>query len=364
MKFLSLIAVLLFALTAQTAFALNCGSFDGKFCSGEAFQFGGGFSPTVGYGGFGGDNNTASKVPVVFIHGNADSALGWDSPTFQVPGYSKAPHSVYDHFKAAGYNDSELFGVTWLHSSEQGSDGAPDNYHQSSKYYIIAKFIKEVKAYTGASKVDIVSHSMGVSQTLAALEYYGTHGDIRRFVNIAGGLRGLHSCYYTGYANPYAKTCGSQNAYDKYVFGFFKEGWYGGVYVNNDWTGTGTRRSMRNMPGVHSGIRFYTISAGWHDQIHCSTTTGWDYCGYGPDFNSDSNVIAQVDVGTGSYATQYDWDWADGMLTVKDGGDIDGVGHFHSRSNTGAIIHRMLSTTCSSSCADNYSGAYGPAYNY
>jgi hypothetical protein len=41
------------------------------------------------------------------------------------------------------------------------------------------------------------------------------------------------------------------------------------------------------------------------------------------------------------------------------GGDTNGVGHFHARSNTGQIIVNMLTTTCSGTgCASGY--ADGP----
>ncbi len=45
-----------------------------------------------------------------------------------------------------------------------------------------------------AGKVDLVTHSMGVSMSMAALDYYSDWGNVRRFVNIAGGLHGLDSC--------------------------------------------------------------------------------------------------------------------------------------------------------------------------
>ena len=347
---------------ANSAQALSCGSNDGTECHGTATQYAGGFNPGTGYGGFGGGNCSASHTPVVFVHGNGDRAISWDMPPANVPGYSTAPRSVYDEFKAHGYNNCELFGVTWLSSSEQSKSAAAYNYHQPSKYQILKKFIDAVKAYTGKSKVDIVSHSMGVSLALATLKYYGIQSSVRRFVGISGGLRGLNSCYYTGYANPYAPTCGSQNYYNSYIFGFFPEGWYGWSYVSNDWTGTGTSKSMRQQPAYSSGTRYYTIRAGQHDEVLCATTTYWSSCGDSAKFNSYSNVKAQLNVGAGSYAPQYDWDWSDGSPTNLGGGDTDGVGHFKAKNNTGTIIYKMLSTTCTNTgCANSYS--YGPVSN-
>lgn len=68
---------------------------------GASHQFAGGFSPSnAPDGGFGGGSCTASRVPVVFVHGNGDKARNWDYPS------STGVASVYDTFKAAGYNDA------------------------------------------------------------------------------------------------------------------------------------------------------------------------------------------------------------------------------------------------------------------
>jgi len=346
-----------------TAQALDCGANNGWTCQGTQTQYAGGFNPGVGYGGFGGGSCTATKTPVIFVHGNGDNAISWDMPPSAVSGYSAPPRSVYDELKARGYNDCELFGITYLSSSEQGS--AQYNYHSSSKYSILKTFIDKVKAYTGKTQVDIVTHSMGVSMSLATLQYYGNWSSVRKFVNIGGGIRGLYSCYYTGYANAYASTCGSQNIYNSNTFGFFPEGWYYGVWVTNNWTGTGTSKSMRQMPQNQAGVQFYTLSAGFKDQVACSTASFWAGCDQAAKFSSTTtNVKAQINVGAGSNATQVNWDWANGSPYNMGGGDTSGgVGHFKSKTNTGAIIQRMLLTTCTGvDCAAEYS--YGPKTTY
>ena len=170
-----------------------------------------------------------------------------------------------------------------------------------------------MKQYTGKSKVDIVTHSLGVSMTLAALTYGNKWGSVERFVSISGGMRGLNSCYYTGYANPYAPSCGSENIYNKYIFGFFPEGWYGWIYVPNRWTGNSSTWGMRNAPRNHSGVRFYSITAMYHDEIACATAVYYSNCAATTLFNSSSNVKAQLNVGAGSTAASVDWDWSDGL---------------------------------------------------
>jgi len=130
---------------------------------GGANQLAGGFQPSnAPWGGFGGGSCTASKTPVVFLHGNGDEAKNWDLPT------STGAASVYDAFKAAGYNDCELFGLNWLSPSERGLP--QHNYHQPAKADLIADFLWDVKAYTGASQVDVVAHSLGVTMALFAID--------------------------------------------------------------------------------------------------------------------------------------------------------------------------------------------------
>lgn len=342
---------------SQNAHALTCTSADDKMCnSATSNQYAGGFNPTVGYGGFGGAAScTPTKTPVVFIHGNGDWAMSLAANTFQVPGYTKAPNSVYQELKNAGYKDCEIFGVTYLSSSDRG---APQlNYHTESYYSTINSFINQVKTYTGKSQVDIISHSMGVSMSIAALQYYNNWSSIRRFVNIAGGLHGLDSCIYTGYANMYATTCGSQNWYDGWVFGFFPDSWSPGI---NPWTSqNGAWYALPATPSQATATSFYTIYAGSKDQIMCSTFSDYANCLNSPKFGTYTNVKAQLNVGAGSDSTQVNWDYTTGWPFNVNGGDTNGVGHFHSKNNTGKIIVNMLTTTCTGTgCASGYT--YGP----
>jgi pimeloyl-ACP methyl ester carboxylesterase len=342
---------------APDAAALTCGAFDGRVCSGTAFQYAGGFSPNAGeYGGFGGAATcTVTRTPVVFVHGNGDNATSFDAPTFQVPGYTKPPSSIYQQLKAAGYKDCELFGVTYLSASQRA---APQTvYETESKYAIVENFIKAVLRYTGQAKVDIVSHSLGVSTAMAALSYYGDWGSVRRFVNIAGGLHGLDSCIWVGYANAYAPTCGSQNIYDGWIFGMYPNAWVPGV---NPWTGTSAWNALPNAADSNTSVSFYTIYAGIHDELMCVTTSDYANCGNSPLLkNTYGNVKAQLNIGAGANASQLDWNWADGAPWSVAGGDSNGVGHFHTRSNSGKIIANMLTTTCTGTgCASGYT--YGP----
>jgi pimeloyl-ACP methyl ester carboxylesterase len=347
---------------AGQAAALQCSSDNGYTCTTTTAQYAGGFAPDVGYGGFGGGDCTASRTPVVFLHGNGDLAASFDMPPGAVDGYATPPRSVYQELKTAGYNDCELFGVTYLSDVER--QYPQYNYHEPYTYDIVKTFIDRVKTYTGKSQVDVVAHSLGSSMALAAIRYYGYQASIRRFVNVGGGLRGLQTCLYTGYQSPYAQTCNAEAyvwPYDYYTFGLYPSS---GVpyYGYNRWTGSGSG-SLRTLPASWAGIRFYTITAGLHDQVHCFTTNAGS-CASGALFNTRSNVIAQVGVGFGDSAYAFDWDWADGSPYNAGGGDTSGgVGHFRSLANTGVIVRNMLTTTCTTGCASGYAGTYGPASN-
>lgn len=242
---------------------LDCGRFEFPSCSATDVQFDPSFPDAGDFsGGFGGGSCQRRHTPVIFVHGNADHAVSWDSDIVGTVAGRPAPsRSVYDELLSRGYQPCELFGVTFLEATEQRMPQL--NYHSPAKYRMILDFVADVQRTTGAAQVDIVSHSLGVSMAMAALTWSDEKGhqdagwsDVRRFVNIAGGVRGLSSCLAVGFANPLATTCGSQNLLDPYVFGFFPSA--------NGWTALSGRHSLAAMPARHPGVAFYTLSAGEH----------------------------------------------------------------------------------------------------
>ena len=309
-------------------------------------QFSGGFSPgNAPYGGFGGGSCTAQRTPVIFIHGNGDESKNWDFPS------STGVPSVYDALKADGYNDCELFGLTWLSPSAQGTPQL--NAHQSSQGDRVADFIWDVLAYTGSSQVDIVGHSMGVTVSLEAIDANGLWSSVRRFVAISGGMRGLSSCLAVGNANPLAATCGSQNVWISDYFGFYPHSWW-------TWNPRMGNGGFRDVPSGKS-TRFYSLRADIHDQVLCGTTSSISGCGNSALFDSRSNVISQLDIGHGSTATGLDFDFSDWTIFNIAGGDANGVGHFRSRNNAGQLLINMLRSSCSGTgCCSGYSAPCGP----
>ena len=280
--------------------------------NGPASQFAGGFSPTnAPFGGFGGGTCVATHTPVIFVHGNTVNASYIARPS------STGVPTVYDTLKAAGYNDCELFGVTYLSTDEQADE--PGNFHTALKAGYIRDFINDVKAYTGKSKVDILAHSMGVTVALHGITFGNLWGSIDTFVNVAGGLRGLSTCLEVGFANPAFPTCGSQNLFDSNTFGFWPDGDAG---ASNPRTGTSASVGFRNEPARRAGVRFFTISGGDADTI-----VGGVQC----QFNPNAALKAQLNV------------------------DID---HLDTFSNTGAIMNTMLNSSCTgTACCAGYSAS-------
>jgi triacylglycerol lipase len=165
------------------------------------------------YGGKTGAADTVVNQPVIFIHGNSDMALG---ETFGQTGWTDS----IEYFTANGYKSSEMYATTWGPADVFASS---QQYHSKAHVMKVRKFIEAVLAYTGAAKVDVIAHSMGVTLARKAIKG-GTANDslgggsysvgsfltakIDTFVSIAGANRGLTSCYQSGPTTP---TCGSTN---------------------------------------------------------------------------------------------------------------------------------------------------------
>jgi pimeloyl-ACP methyl ester carboxylesterase len=332
-------------LSTSGALALECGGFEFPQCDGPDQQFAGGFKPDLPLGGFGGGECQATRTPVVFVHGNADRAISWDSPA------SDGGPSVYATLRAGGYNDCELFGVTYLSPEER--DHPAKNDHNPEKYQVLTSFLEAVTSHAGQPQVDVVAHSLGSSLAIAALDRSDSWGRVRRFINIAGGLRGLGSCLSAGPANPLSPTCAAGQP-ARGTFGFYPDVPLG----MNPWTGDWGMRSLRLAPQHHASVLFYTLTAGVQDQVHCGSMQASDACAKGPLFSPAPNVRAQLNVGAGTRASAKDFDWEDKSVRNHNGGDQDGVGHYKARNNSGAIVLNMLATDCSGlNCAKGYRGS-------
>ncbi|ATB32557.1 lipase family protein [Melittangium boletus] len=161
------------------------GHFD--FAKGDVPSFGGRAQP----------GEKLAREPVIFIHGNADSAAGWEKSI--------------EHFATQGYQPSEMYAMTW---GPQNPLLASQQHHSRKYEEEVRGFIQAVKEYTGAEKVDVIGHSMGVTLARKAIQggdgfdpYPGgghydlgapLTGSVDTFVGIAGANQGLASCAFTG----------------------------------------------------------------------------------------------------------------------------------------------------------------------
>ncbi|HZH79307.1 MAG TPA: lipase [Archangium sp.] len=199
------------------------------------------------YGGKASSTDTVVNQPVIFIHGNSDKAIG--TGTLGQSGWTAS----VDFFLSKGYKTSELYATTW---GPADASLSAYQYHSKTNVMKVRKFIEAVKAYTGASKVDIIAHSMGVTLARKAVlggyatdsleggQYYvgpSLTTSVDTFVGIAGANLGLTSCYQTGPGTP---TCGSTNGlYPGYWNGVSVSG--RSAYLNNLLSSSGYEGAFR-----------------------------------------------------------------------------------------------------------------------
>ncbi|MGW2516361.1 esterase/lipase family protein [Streptomyces sp. NPDC001617] len=105
--------------------------------------------------------HAATHNPVVFVHGLSSDASSWDD--------------WISDFEADGYTSSELY--AWSY------DWSQSNATTASQ---LAAEIKSVLAKTGASKVDLVVHSMGALSSRYYLKNLGGTSYVDDFVSVAG----------------------------------------------------------------------------------------------------------------------------------------------------------------------------------
>jgi len=103
--------------------------------------------------------------PVVFVHGWSANETMWDTAVAQ--------------FKAAGYTAGDI-DVLYYDSGLTASAAAEK----------LATEVDFLKAFTGKSKVDIVSHSLGSMVTKHCIELGGCAGKVGHWMSLAGADNG------------------------------------------------------------------------------------------------------------------------------------------------------------------------------
>lgn len=141
-------------------------------------------------GGFGGESKGKALAynPVIFFHG-----MGYDSSFWEATDAGSSTMNVRSFFKRNGYANQEVWAVSYngarcLNTLTCGTGNdinVPDAY----------SFIQAVRAYTGAARVDIVAHSLGVTVVRKTVRVHPDLLDeIEDMVLIAGANHGSTSC--------------------------------------------------------------------------------------------------------------------------------------------------------------------------
>jgi triacylglycerol lipase len=139
-------------------------------------------------GGWGGvaKGHALRHRPVIFVHGNTRDASDWD----------ERGKSVKQRFLDAGYSMQELWALSYNgQSMKQLSPSSQCRTNAQLNVPDIVTFLDAVTAYTGAPKLDIIAHSLGVVivRTLMAVQPERARL-IQNFVGIAGPNHGTTVC--------------------------------------------------------------------------------------------------------------------------------------------------------------------------
>ncbi|CAI4225121.1 unnamed protein product [Auanema sp. JU1783] len=165
-------------------------------------------------GSFGGLTESATTVhntPVIFIHGNSDSALKSSS---SATGWDKS----IQYFLTKGYTSAEVYATSW---GDNKASNAGTRTHNCFDLQRLRRFVEAVLAYTKKPKVSIVSHSMGVTLMRKAVlggSISASDGNcnlgtalndkIEVFVGLSGANYGLCACEGSGTIE---HTCNKKN---------------------------------------------------------------------------------------------------------------------------------------------------------
>jgi triacylglycerol lipase len=113
--------------------------------------------------------------PILFVHGWNSSGSVWGT--------------MIDRFKADGWTDAQLF--NWSYNHRQSN--------KTTAQEVLAK-IADIKAQTGASHVDVITHSMGGLSTRWCVKFTGCDGHVDGWVSLGGpnhGTRTANFCFDT-----------------------------------------------------------------------------------------------------------------------------------------------------------------------
>src|SRR5471030_393935 len=145
-------------------------------------------TPVLGFGAAG----PVHRTPVILLHGNNDTPY----PTACNP-YGQI-HSLAQYLADHGYAPSELWGLGYQ-GDQCDTITTPTNksaFAHSTVANIpdLDSFVRAVLAFTGAKRVDIVGHSLGVTLARAWMKADHNGHLVRRLVAIDGPNHGITDC--------------------------------------------------------------------------------------------------------------------------------------------------------------------------
>ncbi len=119
--------------------------------------------------------SSASHVdPILFVHGYTGNASAWNT--------------TIARFQADGWEANRLFAYTF--SSTQSN---------ATVAQAVAQRVNEIKAATGAAKVDIITHSMGGLSSRYYIKNLGGAANVDDWVSLAGpnhGTTWAYGCFF------------------------------------------------------------------------------------------------------------------------------------------------------------------------
>jgi len=144
--------------------------------------------PVIGFGAAG----AVTRTPVIFLHGNNDSPFPTTCNRF---GRMQA---MAQYLADNGYATSELWGLGYQGDQcDLPADQtlrARIGHSNAANVPDLRRFVAAVRAYTGATQVDIVGHSLGVTLAREWMRQDGAHKTVRRMVAIDGPNHGIINC--------------------------------------------------------------------------------------------------------------------------------------------------------------------------
>jgi pimeloyl-ACP methyl ester carboxylesterase len=146
--------------------------------------------PVIGFGAAG----PVARVPVILLHGNNDVpyAAGTCSPT------NGKIQVLAQYLSDNGYSPSELWGLGY--QGDQCELAADQTFRSrightnQANVPDLRRFVAAVLAFTGATQVDIVGHSLGATLAREWMRQDRAFKTVRRFVSIDGPHHGIINC--------------------------------------------------------------------------------------------------------------------------------------------------------------------------